>query len=40
MTAIMNSNGTETVYDDEFVMIQYAGYMEGWEMMLYLEAME
>ena len=31
VAAIMEERGTLTIYDDEIVMIRYAGYMEGWE---------
>lgn len=31
VAAIMEERGTPTIYDDEIVMIRYAGYMEGWE---------
>lgn len=31
VAAIMDDCGTTTIYDDEIVKIQYAGYMEGWE---------
>ena len=31
IAAIMDDSETETIYDDIIVMIQYAGYMEGWE---------
>lgn len=31
IAAIMEERGTPTIYDDEIVMIRYAGYMEGWE---------
>jgi hypothetical protein len=30
VAAIMEERGTPTIYDDEIVMIRYAGYMEGW----------
>ena len=31
VAAIMEECGTPTIYDDEIVIIRYAGYMEGWE---------
>lgn len=31
IAAIMEERGTPTIYDDEIVMIRYAGYMEGWQ---------
>lgn len=31
IAAIMDDSETETIYDDIIIMIQYAGYMEGWE---------
>lgn len=31
IAAIMDDNETETIYDDIIIIIQYAGYMEGWE---------
>ena len=31
VAAIMEERGTSTIYDDEIVMIRYAGYMESWE---------
>lgn len=31
VAAIMEEHGTPTIYDDEIVMIRYAGYMEDWE---------
>lgn len=31
VAAIMEERGTPTIYDDEIVMIRYAGYMEGWK---------
>jgi len=31
VAAIMEERGTPTIYDDEIIMIRYAGYMEGWE---------
>lgn len=31
VATIMEECGTPTIYDDEIVMIRYAGYMEGWE---------
>lgn len=30
IAAIMEECGTPTIYDDEIIMIRYAGYMEGW----------
>lgn len=30
VAAIMEERGTPTIYDDEIIMIRYAGYMEGW----------
>lgn len=30
IAAIMDDSETETIYDDIIIMIQYAGYMEGW----------
>lgn len=29
--AIMDDNGTETIYDDMIITLRYAGYTEGWE---------
>jgi len=29
--AIMDDNGTETIYDDMIITLRYAGYMEGWD---------
>ena len=31
VAAIMEECGTPTIYDDEIVIIRYAGYMEGWK---------
>lgn len=31
IAAIMDDSETKTIYDDIIIMIQYAGYMEGWE---------
>lgn len=31
IAAIMDDSKTETIYDDIIIMIQYVGYMEGWE---------
>lgn len=38
VTAIMDSKGTESIYDDEIVCGRYSGYIEGWcEMYLFPE---
>lgn len=31
VAAIMDDSETKTIYDDVIVIIQYAGYIEGWE---------
>ena len=31
VAAIMEERGTSTIYDDEIIMIRYAGYMEDWD---------
>lgn len=31
VAAIMAERGTPTIYDDEIIMIKYAGYIEGWQ---------
>ena len=30
VTAIMDTKGTDTIYDDEVVCATYSGYIEGW----------
>ena len=30
VAVIMDSKGTEIIYDDEFVTVKYDGYMDGW----------
>lgn len=40
VTAIMDSKGTESVYDDEVVCARYSGYLEGYIDMLQLEEIE
>ena len=31
VAAIMEERGTPTIYDDEIIMIRYAGYMKDWD---------
>ena len=30
VTVILDSKGTDSIYDDEVVCAQYSGYIEGW----------
>lgn len=39
LTAIMDSKGTESIYDDEVICARYAGTIEGW-VVTELEAIE
>ena len=39
LSAIIDSKGTEEIWDDEVVCAQYSGYLEGWEMLM-LEQIE
>jgi len=39
-TAIMDSNGTESIYDDEFVCVTYSGTIEGFLFPTDLTAIE
>lgn len=31
ISAIMEDNNTDIIFDDEIIKIRYASYMEGWE---------
>ena len=40
VSCIMDSKGTEEIWDDEFVRVRYDGYLEGWEIITQLETVE